>query len=142
MTVSEDGSTVTVTYESPERVDGFALSPDGTQVVTYTIDRSVDTTSGVENIQLAVWDAKTGNYRREIRLSGGLIQTIRFSPDGKSLAIGSGNQIWMWDAADWQVEERFTGHVGDIVDLAFTPDGTGILSAGSDGTIRLWPVEQ
>jgi WD40 repeat protein len=141
MSVSEDGST-NVTYESPESVDGFALSPDGSQIVTYTMDRAIDIDSGEENVRLATWDAKTGKYMSEVRFSGDLIQAIKYSPDGGLLAIGNRNEIWIWDTAIWQVKEKHSGHRGEIVDLAFTPGGTKLLSASRDGTIRVWSLEE
>jgi WD40 repeat protein len=142
MSVSADGSVVGVTYESPETVDGFALSPVATYIVTYTIDRSADTASGAENVRLAIWEANTGKYRSEVKFSGDVIRTIEFSADGKFLAVGNGNEVWLWETIDWQVKEKFTGHIGDIVDLTFLPDGRKLLSAGSDGTVRLWSLAE
>jgi WD40 repeat protein len=141
MSVSKDGS-ISVTYESPETVDGFALSPDGSQIVTYTIDRSIDIDSGVENVRLATWDAKTGKYISEVRFSGENIHTIEFSPDGSLLAMGNRNEIWIWNTTIWQIKEKRSGHIGEIVDLAFTPEGTKLLSASRDGTLRVWSLEK
>jgi WD40 repeat protein len=138
MSVSADGSVVGVTYESPETVDGFAFSPAAAYIVTYTIDRSADT----ENVRLAIWEAATGKYRSEVKFSGALIRTMKFSPDGKFLAIGNGDEIWIWDTTHWQVKEILAGHIGDIVDLAFLPMGRKLLSAGSDGTIRSWSLAE
>lgn len=142
ISIAADGSVVSVTYESPESVEGFALSPDGTQIVTYTLDRSVDTNSGAENVRLASWDAKTGKYVREVKFSGDLLHTMKFSPDGKLLAIGNRNEIWIWDIVNWQIQERLAGHTGEIVDLAFTSQGTKLLSASRDGTVRVWSLEE
>lgn len=139
--ISADGSIVNVTYETPEAVERFTLSPDGTEIITYTIDRSLDNNAGAENVRLATWNATTGKYLSEIKFSGELIRTVKFSPDGNLLAIGNGDQVWVWDTASWKVKEKFAGHVGDIADLAFTLDSTKILSAGGDGTIRLWSLE-
>jgi WD40 repeat protein len=91
---------------------------------------------------LATWDAKTGKYVTEIKFSGDLIQTIRFSPDGNLLAMGNRNEIWIWDTATWQVKEKLAGHIGEIVDLAFTPDMKNLLSASRDGTIRVWTLDK
>jgi WD40 repeat protein len=140
--VAADGSIIGVTYETPEAVDGFAISPDGTQILTYTIDRSLDSSTGTENVRLATWDSKTGKYQSEIKFSGDQIRAVKFSPDGTLLAIGNNDEVWLWDTANWQLKEKLTGHIGFVADLAFTPDGTKILSAGSDGTIRLWALEQ
>ena len=142
MSVAADGSVASVTYESPESVEGFALSPDGAQIVTYTLDRSVDPNSGVDNVRLASWDARTGKYVREVKFSGDLIHKIRFSANGKLLGIGNRNEIWVWDTANWQVKQKLAGHTGEIVDLAFTSQGTKLLSASRDGTLRVWPLEE
>jgi WD40 repeat protein len=95
----------------------------------------------VENVRLAVWDAKTGKYISETRFSAVSIQVMKFSLDGSLLAIGSSSEVWVWDAESWQLIKRFSGHSDLIEDLAFTPDGTKILSASRDGTIRVWPLE-
>jgi WD40 repeat protein len=142
LSVAADGSVLGVTYESPETVEGFVLSPDGSQIITYTMDRSVDVKSGAENVRLVTWDAKTGKYVSEVKFSGDLIQAIEFSPDGNLLAMGNRNEIWIWDTATWQVKEKLAGHIGEIVDLAFTPDMKNLLSASRDGTIRVWTLDK
>src|SRR5215216_330061 len=45
LTVSEDGS-ASLTYETPDAVDNFTLSADGRRIITYTLDRSIDSSSG------------------------------------------------------------------------------------------------
>jgi WD40 repeat protein len=142
MSVSADGSVVSVTYESPDSVEGFALSPDGAQVVTYTLDRSVETSFGAENVQLATWNAKTGKYVSEVKIAGDRIHTIKFSPNGKLLGIGNRNEIWILDTPNGQIKEKLAGHTSEIVDLAFTAQGSKLLSASRDGTIRVWSLAE
>ena len=142
LSVAPDGSITGVTYESPDRVEGFALTPDGTQIVTYTIDGIVANDSGAENVRLATWDTKTGKYVSEFRFAGDLIHVIQFSPDGTLLGIGNRNEVWIWDTSNWQVKKKLAGHTDEIIDLAFTPEGTNLLSASRDGTIRVWSLEE
>lgn len=141
LSVAADGSILGVTHESPATIEGFDLSPDGTRIVTYTIDRTVESDSGAENVRLATWEAKTGQYVSEVRFSGDLIHAIQFSPDGNLLAIGNRNEVWIWDTSNWQVKQKLEGHTSEIVDLAFIFPET-VLSASRDGTIRVWALKK
>lgn len=138
LTVAADGSITGATYETPETVNGFALSPDGNQIISYTVDGARD----VDNIRVAAWDAKTGKYSREVKFSGERIQVVELSPDGTLIALAQSEEIWILKVASLERTQKLIGHVGDVIDLAFTLDGTKLLSAGSDGTIRVWPVEE
>jgi WD40 repeat protein len=139
LSVAADGSILGVTHESPATIEGFALSPDGAQIVTYTIDRTLEDDSGAENVRLASWEAKTGKYVSEVRFSGGLIHAIQFSEDGNLLATGNRNEVWIWDTSEWQVKKKLAGHTSEIVDLAIISPET-VLSASRDGTIRVWSL--
>jgi WD40 repeat protein len=142
MNVAGDGTVLSVTYQTPNTVDNFALSPDGAQIVTVTIDPLIDRGSGVENVRMAIWDARSGKYLSEINFSAGSIQRMKFSSDGTHLALGNGNEVWVWDTSSWQLIRIYSGHVDLVEDLALTPDGTKILSASRDGTVRVWSLEQ
>ena len=43
-----------------------------------------------------------------------------------------------WSLDDWQEVATLSGHLQPLVGLVFLPDGSGLLSTSSDGTIRLW----
>lgn len=69
------------------------------------------------------------------------VTEVLFSPDGKYLAIGdTSGLIQIRDATTWQEVFRLEGHKGSILDLAFTPSGARLVSAGMDGTARLWDM--
>lgn len=140
-----------VTYETPISLDGFALSSDGTKMITYTLDRSLDKDSGADNVTLAIWDIQTGDYLSEVKFASydehlgvttDLLGTIKISPGGSLFATGYESAIWLWDTASLRVIKELSGHVDSINDLVFTPDGKNILSAGGDGTIRVWSLEE
>ncbi|MDE0484500.1 MAG: sigma-70 family RNA polymerase sigma factor [Candidatus Poribacteria bacterium] len=72
------------------------------------------------------------------RLSKGYIADIKYSPDGKFLAVASGIGIWLYDVTVHQEASLITGTTGIVLDcLAFSPDGRSLASGNADGTIVL-----
>ena len=74
------------------------------------------------------------------RLSKGMQYDIVYSPDGTQIGVGSSIGIWLYDANTGAEIALLTGHTGDVLSVAYSPDG-GTLASGSgrgDGTIRLW----
>ncbi|AEV83229.1 putative WD repeat-containing protein [Actinoplanes sp. SE50] len=55
---------------------------------------------------------------------------------------GASGVITLHDPASGDVLARLTGHPGAIKALAATYDGASLISAGADGTLRLWDVDR
>lgn len=66
---------------------------------------------------------------------------IRFSKSGRWLAVTASNTVELWDWPTRKLVRVFKGHTDFINGLAFTPDEQHIVSAGHDGTTRIWRVD-
>ncbi len=71
-----------------------------------------------------------------------LVESMAYSPDGKTLATGSFQEVTLWDAEKWTAKQRLTGFVDRVVTLAFSTDGKYLATGGGapteDGEIRIY----
>jgi tricorn protease-like protein len=73
------------------------------------------------------------------------VASVRFSPDGKVLAIGGYHDVQLVDPATGKEIATLTGHADYVRSLAFSPDGKMLAAAGGlpqqGGEIKLWDVQ-
>jgi WD40 repeat protein/serine/threonine protein kinase len=114
----------------------LAFSPDGSQVVTGSRDSKVQ-----------FWDVKAGKLRQTVQLPGSGVDALAFSPDGTRLAAALGNankgqaserSVCLLDGRSGDVLRTLTGHTDGVLAVRFAPDGRRLVSAGFDGTVRVW----
>jgi WD40 repeat protein len=127
-------------------VRALDLSPDGKTVVTvehFPQLKAVDADVGVR-----FWDAENGTLKFDAskELKGGM-SAVRFSDDGKQLAVCQGNidregpvgKVYLLDPATGKKLREFApGHDRGATDLAFHPDGKHLFSAGRDRVVKAW----
>jgi tricorn protease-like protein len=71
----------------------------------------------------------------------GLVHSVAFSPDSRTLASGGmDHTIKLWNVTSGQVVMNLQGHAGAIWSVAFSPDGHTLASGSWDKTIKLWDV--
>jgi WD40 repeat protein len=70
--------------------------------------------------------------------------TLRFSPDGQKLALGTrAGWVWLWDRShpgDWSTS--WAAHGGVVEGLAFDPAAHWLWTASSDGTVKRWDLSK
>jgi WD40 repeat protein/uncharacterized caspase-like protein len=76
------------------------------------------------------------------RVTSTVIRKLRISPNGMLLALGDEEGLIRIVRLDtFEVAATFRAHSGRVSDLDFTPDSRILLSAGRDGAIRFWDLE-
>jgi hypothetical protein len=162
-------------------VTSLSFAPDGKTIATGSYDLTVrlwDVSSAKELLQMGdlgdvvlsvvyspdgrtlaaavrrqgvkVWEVPTGRVVHEIATPRQVV-ALRFSPDGKTLAGGTGGdrtdepgEVRLWDLASGRLRATLQGHRAEVKALAFTPDGRFLASAsdaprpGEGGSVKFW----
>jgi WD40 repeat protein len=88
--------------------------------------------------EVVVWDARTRQVRWTYKIKRGM-PSVAFSPDGKTLAVGSFTEdCYLFDADTGKLRATLPGHGESARSVAFTPDGRTLAVGSYDQTIRLW----
>ena len=100
--------------------------------------------AGVEDGTLHLYDVKTATHIDTISYMPSNIQSIAFSPDGKTLAVGSGynaGAISLWDTESSALLHSFRADTSTVHSVVFSPDSKKLVTGGRDNHLRLWDVE-
>ena len=134
--------------EVMEEINACKISPDGTFIVSASIDQIV-----------RIWDARSGLKRASLKGSAREVETMFRNPDGTytpsddfvKCAIGpdgtfvvsaaQGNLLKIWDVETYKERATLAGHTDWIDALAISPDSTFIVSGSRDHTLKVWDVQ-
>jgi WD40 repeat protein len=65
--------------------------------------------------------------------------TVRFSPDSRRLASGSGDKnVRLWDINTETAVKTLEGHRAEVSVVAWSPDGKRLCSGSYDKCVRMW----
>jgi WD40 repeat protein len=124
-----------------QRVEFVVLSADGKRLATYGPGPEKAQGNRPTHHHVSVWDMATGARVTRFRVAGwNFFRTMRFTPDGRQLVVGSMDPVL-------QVFDAATGtKVGEIPlpraarQLAFAPDGKWLAVSFYDPTVLIYDV--
>jgi WD40 repeat protein len=114
---------------------GMAFSPDGKSLVTGEAEFQQQKIVGF----VRVTSVESGQQVRRIETPGGSAALV-YSPDGKILAQGGGNTVFLRDAESGKEVRKLDAPSG-VNSLVFSKDGKVLAGKGRDNVVRLWSAE-
>jgi RNA polymerase sigma factor (sigma-70 family) len=92
-----------------------------------------------EDYTVRVWEVETAG--EVLRLPGGPNMRVAFSREGRLLAVGGQDgEVLLWDLRRGKEIRRFKGFGAEVSCLAFSPDGSLLISGLSDTSLLAWGV--
>lgn len=99
--------------------------------------------------EIHIYESATGNHLRSLVAPGlktpdgkdvkaahlSLVESLAFSPDGKTLVSGSFQEIGIWDPETGALKQKIPGFAHNVVALAFSSDGKMLATAGGEPTV-------
>ena len=107
------------------------FSPDGEFIASSSWDDSV-----------RIWNVETGSQVQQFDHNGNTFG-LAFSEDGEILlSTSEDTTIRMWNMETGTEIHRYTAHTDWIQEVVISADGTFAISAGQDGSAKVWRIDR
>ena len=132
---SVTGKQLLILKGHPDWVSEVTFSPDGSMLASSSADGTIK-----------LWDVLTGKESSTLHEEAGVqLNAMAFSPDASQIATAvatnSGSYAgWasIWSVSTGQILLTLRGHNTGVENVAFSPDGTHIVTTGDDSTAKIW----
>jgi WD40 repeat protein len=137
---ASDGRRLCALKGHDQGVLGLAFSPDGALLASAGYGSHVK-----------IWNVVACNEHATLTERAGLVNSLQFSPDGRTLAVGhgaiglaEGGYVVLWNSATWEELLTLQAGMSHIGAVAFSPTGKVLAAGGGDsdmnvpGKLRLW----
>ena len=149
-----------------ENVNTVAFSPDGNTIASGSGTFVGGDDSGGVSVgeEIRLWNTHTGELIKTLIGHTSVVNSVVFSPDGNTIASGSGHwrgfegvesageEVRLWNAHTGELIKTLTGHEDVVSSVVFSPDSNLIVSGDWyywdghlsswtwSGEIRVWDV--
>ncbi len=76
----------------------------------------------------------------KLRIGRGRVEDVKFSPDGKLLAVASSVGIWLYDTETYTPRTLITADKGAVTAIAFSADSRHLAGGSGHYTLSVWDV--
>ena len=112
-------------------VDGMAITPDGTQVLSISRDGTAK-----------LWDLTSRRCTQTLRSVAAPLLCGALTPDGRRAVLArQDGKLEVHDLRSRQLARVIQAHEQRIFSCAVTPDSTRVITASEDGTLRVFSLE-
>ncbi len=118
--------------QSMATVTTVEISKDGKLIAAAGLGSAKPT-----DLLVKIHDAASGGTLHSIPETR-KVKALAFSPDGKTLAYGAGEEIRLVGTADGKEQGVIRGQPDEIRALQWAPEGKLLYAASKDGTVRAW----
>jgi cell division cycle 20, cofactor of APC complex len=97
---------------------------------------------GTADRKINFWNSSSGALLNSID-TGSQVCSIIWSKNRRELCSSHGysqNQLILWKYPTMCKMKELTGHTARVLNMDVSPDGTSIVSAGADETLRFWNI--
>jgi WD40 repeat protein len=118
-------------------VDIVTFSPDARWLAAGTRTGKVDVFDLAHDSQPRALEAVPSSAPGQGN-SGGNVDAIIFSLDGRSLITSCATNVRVWDTSDFHLARELPGCASFVTGLAFSPDGETLAVTDGSGMLSLW----
>lgn len=100
---------------------------------------NIASASSDRTVKLWIYSASSPNGLVQTLCHRGVVLSVCFSPDGKSVISGTeNNEVQLWDVDSGEIKRTFVGHTRSVSSVSFSPSGRYVASGSRDRTVKLW----